>query len=66
MRSTRHDAFAILIPGFSESELGTGNDIPGISRDILGISDRNQYTRYIKNMSQPASIYLTFREGKTQ
>ena len=54
------------MPGFSESELVTGNDIPGISRVILGISDRNQYTRYIKNMSQPASIYLTFREGKTQ
>ena len=56
----------MVIPCFSESEIDTGNDIPGISSNILNISNRkNHCTRYIKNMWQPASINLNFCEGKT-
>ena len=41
----------IVIPGFSESESYIENDIPSISRDTLGISNRkSRYAKYIKNM----------------
>ena len=56
----------MVIPGFSEREIGIGDDTPDILSKILGTSNRkNHYTRYIKNMQQPASINLNFREGKT-
>ena len=54
-----YNVFVIIIPGFSESESDIGNDILSISSDTLSISNRkNQYTRYIKNMWQLASISL--------
>ena len=47
MQNTRYNAFAIVIPGFSDSESDTGNDIPSVSSDIFGISNRkNRYTRF--------------------
>ena len=51
VQNTRYNAFIIVIPGFSESEIGIGNNIQDISSDILGISNRKkQYIRYIKNI----------------
>ena len=51
MRNTKYNTFGIIIPGFSDSDSDTGNDIPSISSDILGISYRkNRYNRFIKNM----------------
>ena len=50
-QNTRYNAFVIVIPGFSESEIGIGNNIQYISSDMLGISNRKkQYTRYIRNI----------------
>ena len=47
MRNTRYNTFAIVIPRFSDSESDIGNDIPSISNDILGISNRkNRHIRY--------------------
>ena len=61
MRNIRYKAFAIVTPGFSESESDIGNNIPGVSSDILGISNRKKrYTRYINNMWQSTSIYVAF------
>ena len=49
--------FVIVIPGFPESESYTGNAIPSIPSDTLGISNRkSRYARYINNMWQSASI----------
>ena len=57
MRNTRYNTFAIVIPGFSDSESDIGNDIPSISSDILGISNRkNRYTRFIENMFHISDI----------
>ena len=42
MRNTKYNAFEIVIPGFSKSESDIGNDIPGISSDILGTSNRKK------------------------
>ena len=51
VQNTRYNAFIIVITGFSESEIGIGNNIKDISSDILGISNRKkQYTSYIKNI----------------
>ena len=51
MRNTKYNAFEIVISGFSESESDNGNDIPGISSDIMSTSNRKKgYARYIKNM----------------
>ena len=47
----------VITPGCSESESDIGNNIPGIPSDTLGISNwKKQYTTYIKNMWQLASI----------
>ena len=59
MWNTRCNTFAIIIPGFSDSESDIGNDIPSISSDIIGmLNQKNRYTRFIKNMWQSASIYV--------
>ena len=38
MQNTRCNAFAIVVPGFSDRESDIGNDISGILSDILGMS----------------------------
>ena len=57
-----------MLPGFSESESDTGNNIPSMSNDTLGISYRKNWkNRFMKNMWQSASdchillIYLVYR-----
>ena len=37
MQNTRYNAFVIVIPVFSESEVGIGNNIWGISIDIYWV-----------------------------
>ena len=51
------------MPGFPESESKIGNDITGTSSNILGISNRkNRFSRYVKNMWQPASNRLVLSD----
>ena len=38
MRNTGYNTIEMVIPGFSESKSDIGNDMPGISSDILGTS----------------------------
>ena len=63
MGNTTHNEFAIIIPGFSESESDIGNDIPSISNVLLGISNRkNRYTRHVTiifHRQSAAFIYVT-------
>ena len=40
VQDTWHNAFVIVIPGFSENEKDIGNDMPNIPSDILGILNR--------------------------
>ena len=47
MRNTRYNPFEIVIPGFSESKSDIGNDIPGISCDILGTSNQKKRIYYV-------------------
>ena len=52
VRNTRYNAFVIVTPGFSKSEGDIGNNILGISSDIMVISNRKyRYTRYINPLS---------------
>ena len=47
----KYNAFGIVIPSFSESQIDNGNDIPSISSGIILITNRrNRCTSFIENM----------------